>query len=141
MSFRNIVSSLLLNLFPKSNGHKPANVAVPIEPLLTQSNSRKFSYVVLARPLSPLLQRLTLPMMPRDLSLGDTANFVLDVIRQNIAEGKLLNKKMISGRVLNAISRHYGADLSNYGLFRKIPENPSMLELRKAKVTKYVGAY
>ena len=92
-------------------------------------------------PSAPLLQRLTLPVMVNDLCEADQAQFVLDVIHQNIAEGKLKNKEMISERALGKIVRYYGADLRGYGLFRRIPEKPSMLEFRKATVTRYVGAY
>lgn len=95
------------------------------------------SPIVPAMPLAPLLQRLILPVMPNDLCLGDKATFVLDVIQQNIAEGKLPNKKMISQRVLGKISRYYGADLHDYDLFRKIPET-RMLKFKKAAVTRYV---
>ncbi len=109
MNLKNTVLSLL-DIFRLSKGQK----IVKEEP---------------AVPLVPLLQRLSLPAIPNGLCLADKAEFVMDVIHQNIAEKKLPDQK-ISKRVLGKISKHYGADLRGYGLFRTIPEKPSMLEFK-----------
>ncbi len=113
MNLRNTVLSLL-DIFRLNKGRK-----------IVEESS--------AVPLTPLLQRLTLPVMigADNLCLKEKAAFIADAIKQNICEKRL--KKEISKRVVHKISRYYGMEnLKSYGFFRAIQEKPSLL--------KYVGA-
>ncbi len=85
-----------------------------------------------AQPLVPLLQRLQpLPAMSDELYPEDKAQFVADVIEQNIAKKKLPTR--VSKRVVHKISRYYGLrNLRGYGLFRAISET-DLLMLKSAR--------
>lgn len=101
----NLIIESLLDLFRMSKGRKVADTPVV--------------------PVAPLIQRLSLPEIPMNV-IGEKskANYVFGEIRTRFP-------KQISERVLGKIVRHYGVDLRNYRMFRRLPApRANMLVLR-----------
>lgn len=86
--------------------------------------------------LAPLLERLNLPPMPSDLELlksGQTAEeFVTSVITPENMKGVMGRRGVVSRRVINKITAHYGVSGLVPGAFKLAATDPRFSEKRNS---------